>query len=78
VSPPRRRNPELEPLDVDGVSSVAVGTGLWVIGFFALLPFRARLAAHDADWWLWVCVAGACLGLVGLAYCLRRRNRLRR
>jgi hypothetical protein len=73
---PRQRHPEVEPVGNDGVRTVAVGTALWVIGFLVLLPFRDALAEHDADWWLWVCVAGAGLGLLGIAYCVRRRNRL--
>ena len=34
---------EVEPLDVDGVRTVEVGVGLWVLGFVALLPFYGRL-----------------------------------
>jgi len=74
----KRRPAEVEPLDNDGVVSVAVGMALWVVGFLVLLGFRGRLAEHDADWWLWVCVAGAGLGVPGMVYCLRRRNHLRR
>jgi Protein of unknown function (DUF2530) len=76
--PPRQRHPEVQPVDNDGVATVAVGTALWVVAFFVLLAFREQLAEHDADWWLWVCVAGAGLGVPGMWYCLRRRNRLRR
>jgi hypothetical protein len=75
---PRRHHPEVQPVDNDGVATVAVGTALWVIAFFALLPFRGQLAENDSDWWLWVCVTGAALGAPGMAYCLRRRNRMRR
>ena len=34
---------DVEPLDVDGVRTVEVGTALWLLGFLALLPFYGRL-----------------------------------
>jgi len=66
-----------QPVDVDGVAIVTVGTILWAIAFVALLPFRSRLADHNIDWWLWVCLAGVAMGLWGISYCRRRRNRIR-
>ncbi|MCY7394876.1 MAG: DUF2530 domain-containing protein [Nocardioides sp.] len=65
---------EVEPLDVDGVRTVGVGSALWLLGFVALLPFYGRLAEDGRTWWLWACLAGAGLGLVGLEYCRRRRR----
>ena len=67
----------VEPLDVDGVRTVAVGTALWLLGFLALLPFYGRLADSGRGWFLWTCLAGCGLGLIGLEYC-RRRRRTRR
>jgi hypothetical protein len=69
-----RGNPE--PVDVDGVAAITTGTVLWALAFLALLPFRSRLADHGADWWLWTCVAGVGMGLWGINYCRRRRDRL--
>jgi Protein of unknown function (DUF2530) len=66
-----------QPVDVDGVAIVTVGTILWAIAFVALLPFRSRLADHNIDWWLWTCLAGVAMGLWGINYCRRRRNRIR-
>lgn len=77
-SAPAPEADDVQPLDVDGVGAVAVGTVLWLVALVALLPFRDRLAANDATWWLWVCVAGAVLGLLGLPYVIRRRNAYRR
>ena len=34
---------DVEPLDVDGVRTVEVGTVAWLVGFLALLPFYPRL-----------------------------------
>ncbi len=67
--------PELvEPLDVDGVRAVAVGTVLWAVAFIVCLLLRDQLAAADTTWWTWVCLTGALLGLPGLWY-VRRRAR---
>jgi hypothetical protein len=65
---------DVEPLDVDGVRTVEVGVGLWLLGFVALLPFYARLERDGHLWWLWTCLAGAGLGPIGLDYCRRRRK----
>ncbi|KRF19144.1 hypothetical protein ASG90_03790 [Nocardioides sp. Soil797] len=64
----------VEPLDVDGVRTLEVGTGLWLLGFIALLPFYGRLADNGQLWWLWTCMAGFGLGLFGLEFCRRRRQ----
>ena len=64
------------PLDVTGVRTLAVGSILWLVAFIALLPFYSTLQDNGRGWWLWTCLAGFGLGLLGLAYCRRRRNRL--
>jgi hypothetical protein len=69
--------PTPEPLDVDAARVVAVGTILWFVGFLVLLPFRARLAAAGHELWLWTCLAGTGLGLLGLPLCLRQRAAVR-
>jgi hypothetical protein len=69
---------DVEPLDVDGTRTVAVGAGLWLVAFVLLLPFHAQLRAAEREWWLWTCLAGFALGVLGWAYCRRRRNRRRR
>ena len=68
----------VQPLDVTGVRTVTVGVILWLVAFVALLPFYATLQDNDRTWWLWTCLAGFGLGLLGLEYCRRRRNRLAR
>lgn len=67
---------KVPPLDVTGVRTVLVGSIIWLVGFIALLPFQATLADHGRGWWLWTCLAGFGLGLLGLEYCRRRRQRL--
>ena len=65
---------DVEPLDVDGVRTVEVGTALFFLAFLALLPFYGRLQEDGHAWWLWMCLAGMGLGLFGLEYCRRRRR----
>ena len=65
----------VEPLDVDGTRTVAVGALLWLVAFVLLLPFYGRLEDADKTWWLWTCLAGFGLGVIGWDYCRRRRNR---
>ncbi len=68
---------DVEPLDVTGTRSVAVGTIAWAVAFLALLPFTAGLRDDGNGDWLWTCLAGVVLGIVGWWYCDRRARRLR-
>ncbi|WP_231388751.1 DUF2530 domain-containing protein [Marmoricola sp. URHB0036] len=65
----------VEPLDLDGIRTMQVGTAFWAIAFVLLLPFYGRLEDDGHLWWLWTCVAGFGLGLVGWDHCRRRRKR---
>jgi hypothetical protein len=65
---------DVEPLDLDGLRTVEVGTGLFLLGFLALLPFYGRLQDDGRGWWLWMCLAGVGLGCMGIEYCRRRRR----
>lgn len=63
------------PVDADGVTAVVLGTICWAVaGIVLAVFFRTSLAEADASWWLWVCVVGTGLGLIGLPYVIRRRN----
>lgn len=68
---------EVEPMDVDGVRTMTVGTITWGVIAIALLPFLGTLEEQGRTWWLWSAVAGFGLGLIGIEYCRRRRNALR-
>ncbi|HEY0889016.1 MAG TPA: DUF2530 domain-containing protein [Nocardioides sp.] len=63
---------DVEPLDVDGVRTIMVGTALWALAFVALLPFYGELRENGEGWVLWTCLAGFGLGLFGWEYCRRR------
>jgi Protein of unknown function (DUF2530) len=69
---------DIEPVDVDGVRAVTAGTVAWAVALVALLPFADRLRQAGADWWLWTCLTGVVLGILGVGYCVYRRARLRK
>ena len=52
----------------DDRKAVLVGTVVWVLLLVAALATRDGLVESGRDWWVWTCVAGAALGLVGLGY----------
>ena len=72
----RRLLADVEPLDVTGIRSVAVGTALFLVAGLVLLAFHGWLVEHDRVWWTWTCFAGFGLGLFGLDYCRRRARHL--
>lgn len=52
---------------------VMVGTAIYFVAFLVLLPFYGWLGRHDHRVWLWTCLAGAVLGVLG--YLIMRRHR---
>ena len=68
---------EVEPMDVDGVRTMTVGTIAWGVVAVAMLPFLGTLEDDGRTWWLWTALAGFGLGLIGIEYCRRRKNVLR-
>ena len=67
------RRPDPPPLATDDVRTVAIGTWLWTLALAVLLVLRAADVTWVEDWWLLMCLAGAVLGGMGVAYCRRRR-----
>jgi hypothetical protein len=53
---------------------VLVGTAIWFVAFLALLPFYGWLGRHGHRVWLWTCLAGWILGLIGYAIIGRHRR----
>jgi hypothetical protein len=73
---PLREAPE--PLEANDVATVTIGTIIWAVLFVVQLPFYGWYADRGHEWWIWTCLAGAGLGLVGLKYVRVRRDSLRR
>jgi Protein of unknown function (DUF2530) len=70
---------EVKPLDLSGIGAVITGEIAWAVAFVVLLVFfRDDLERSGNQWWLWVPVAGFGLGLLGLYYCKRRWDAIKR
>jgi hypothetical protein len=61
---------EIKPLDVDGVRVIALGTIAWLVALIVLL-----IVDRHSEW-VWICVAGLGLGLVGIPNQARYQRRL--
>lgn len=68
---------ELTPLDHDGLLPIAILTVAWGVAAVVLFFLRGDLADNDRTWWVWTCIAGFGLGLLGYAFSRRRRDALR-
>jgi hypothetical protein len=68
----------VRPVDADGVRTVAIGTVLWAVAFVVLAVYRHDLDEQGLGWWLWTCLAGVGLGLLGLEYTRKRRDAIAR
>jgi len=75
---PAPRRPDPEPLEADDVAIVTAGTVLWALALVVALVLRDRLTDGGNENWIWIFLAGAFLGLIGIRYVRRRRAALRR
>ncbi|MEU0674923.1 DUF2530 domain-containing protein [Streptomyces sp. NPDC006172] len=73
---PRHEAPE--PLEGPVVGTVIGGTVIWFVLFLAQLPFYGWYEDHGRLWWLWTCLAGAGLGLIGIWYVRKRDAAIKR
>jgi hypothetical protein len=67
-----------EPLEGNVVGTITGGTVVWFVLFLVQLPFYGWFDDHGHLWWLWTCLAGGGLGLIGIWYVRRRDAALRR
>jgi uncharacterized membrane protein len=58
---------------LDARKVVLTGTALWFLAFLVLLPFWTWLGEHHHRLWLWTCLAGWALGVLG--YLLMAKHR---
>jgi hypothetical protein len=62
------------PVPINARRIVAIGTGLWFVAFVVLLAAHSWVDDHHHRLWLWTCLAGWLLGLLGSAIMLRHRR----
>jgi Protein of unknown function (DUF2530) len=73
---PHREAPE--PLEGPVVGTVLGGTIIWFVLFLLQLPFYGWYSDHGYAWWIWTCLAGSGLGLIGLWYVRGRDAAIKR
>jgi len=61
-------------MQINEAKVIWIGIGLWAAAFLILLPFRKPLTDDGHGWWLYTCLAGAGLGMVGLPMVGRRKT----
>ncbi|HOT33017.1 MAG TPA: DUF2530 domain-containing protein [Rhodoglobus sp.] len=62
------RRPDPAPVKTDDRKPMLIGILVWLVALAVLLFFIAPLTAAHNEWWLWTCIAGIALGLVGILY----------
>lgn len=61
-------------VQLDARRVMLVGTIAWFLAAIVLLPFWGWLGRHDHRLWLWTCLAGGVLGLLGYALLSKHRR----
>jgi hypothetical protein len=69
---------EHAPLEVNGVTAVTLGTGLWSVATIVMVLMRDQLEATGRGNWIAIGVCGIILGLLGMRYTKRRAARIER
>lgn len=65
-------------MQINEAKVIWIGIGLWAAAFVILLPFRKDLISDGHGWWLYTCLAGAGLGMVGLPMVGHRKTVMER
>jgi hypothetical protein len=60
------------------VATVVGGTIIWFVLFVVQLPFYGWFDDRGQTWWVWTCLAGGGLGLIGIWYVRRRDAAIKR
>lgn len=69
------RRPDPEPVKTDDRKAMLVGIALWLVALAVLLVMLPQLLASGMTRWLWTCVAGIGLGMLGILYTHQRQRR---
>ncbi|MFJ7077815.1 DUF2530 domain-containing protein [Streptomyces sp. NPDC098781] len=67
-----------EPLEGPVVPTIVGGTIIWFVLFLVQLPFYSWFDDRGQAWWVWTCLAGGGLGLLGIWYVRRRDAAIKR
>lgn len=67
---------ELVPLEVNGITAVTIGTGIWSVATLVMVLMRDQLEASGRSNWIAIGVCGIILGLLGMRYTKRRAARI--
>ncbi|GGO47043.1 hypothetical protein GCM10012286_39380 [Streptomyces lasiicapitis] len=67
-----------EPLEGPIVATITGGTILWFVLFLVQLPFYGWFDDRGTTWWVWTCLAGGGLGLIGIWYVRGRDAAIKR
>jgi hypothetical protein len=67
---------ELKPLEVNGITAVTLGTGIWAVATLVMVLMRDQLEAAGRGDWIAIGVCGIILGLLGMRYTKRRAARI--
>lgn len=78
TSAEQRSKSELTPLEVNGITAVTLGTGIWSVATLIMVLMRDQLEASGRGDWIAIGVCGIILGLLGIRYTKRRVARIER
>ena len=67
---------QLTPLEVNGITAVTIGTGIWSVATLIMVLMRDQLEASGRSNWIAIGVCGIILGLLGMRYTKRRAARI--
>jgi hypothetical protein len=67
---------KLTPLEVNGITAVTLGTGIWSIATLVMVLMREQLEVSGRSNWIAIGVCGIILGLLGMRYTKRRASRI--
>ncbi|MFM9877430.1 MAG: DUF2530 domain-containing protein [Rhodoglobus sp.] len=62
------RRPDPAPVKTDDRKPMLIGIAVWLVALAVMLVFLAPLTQAGHIWWLWTCIAGIGLGLIGVLY----------
>lgn len=65
---------DVPPLDADGLTVAVIGTAAFTVALVVCWVRLSALRAAGHGDWLWICLTGAVLGLVGIGYLAARRR----